>query len=784
MKLKLFLGLLFLSGVLLTWLGGWLFYMSESSLPLYNQRVTISGVTSNVSIEQDVLGNPTIQGKTILDIYCAQGWITARDRLYQMDLIRRRSGGRLAELLGPVVAPLDEFHRKLNYQPVVEKAVALMKPELKAQFQAYADGVNAFIKQGHLPFEMQVLAYVPEPWLIEDTLLVVLSMYEDIDFAIQAKSERALSLLAKNRSDDVFNFLTPLGGFLDAPILPDTRSFKIKMPLSSVIDIRNENHDIQTIDVYGSVLPPAGSNGWAISGKLTASGKPIIAGDPHLAIFAPAIWYRIKLEGAGLNVLGVSLPGVPGVIIGSNSKVAWTLTTTYGDALDLIELTDEMFVKTTHKKIKVRFGWDLDVAVEQTKWGPVVFENPKMAVQWTALDPKELSQLSMTEFMKAQNSDELLRAFSIWKGPIQNLIYATAEGDIGWAVIGTYPKRRGFDGRTAAPRDKDHAWEGYEPFHILPKVKNPSSGFVVSANQRSVGLTDAGWDTVQKFANNSPSASRAFRIRERLMESKKWTPRQVYDIQLDTYSHQIIFYQKLLMSVLNKSRAKDDEWLRAIHSLIQTWDGHVQLESAAYPFLRIFRSQLIATLIDPIWGVAPQSEKYLPKLFWPTLVWTNHEPVLMALLTSSPNHLLHSDFKTYDEAILFSAKRAAKTWANTPEMLAFKKWGDINRTFIHHTFSFLLPEVLGKLFRMPDLPFSGDHWVPKVGTLYHELFHGASMRMVLDLSNIDSGIFNHPSGQSGHFNSPNYRDQFMDWYNETPTPFGFGPTVYREELLP
>ncbi len=768
-------GILILSSVIL------IFWMVRHSLPQNGIGGKISGLTSQVRIEQDEFGVPTLSGSSIEDLYRGQGWVTARDRLFQMDLLRRRSSGRLSEIFGKETRQFDTFHRQVGFSKVAADAFLKMPEKHRKLLEAYAEGVNAFIKQGPLPFEMQLLRYEPKPWSPEDSLLVVLAMFVDLDFASQYLSERSVTLLYQNRPKALADFLTPYGGFIDTPVRLDTVSPSRSLP-GPGIDIRNELPLRPKEGAYEKSR--RGSNAWALSGKYTQSGKPILAGDPHLDLFAPGIWYRIRLEGDSLKTTGVSLPGVPGIAIGSNDDLAWSITYPSVDNLDLIPVSDADVQSSSEEELKIKGEDPQKIPIKKTLWGPIIaHKNGKdLAIQWTALDSDALSQLDTVATMQARNTSEFLSALSSWKGPASNFVFATKSGDIGWVLAGLIPKRVGFDGRISTTRDKNRDWKGYLSFNEMPREINPPSGLVVSANQRMVPFTKGSNAVVYETGSNFSNPDRAFRIKNLLEKEKgKWTVESSAQIQLDIYSPTASFYRDILVNT--QSPSKDDPWWNEISQIAREWNGRVSVDSP-FPLIRAFRRQLIANLVEPLWGTPDLDEDWLKEDKSPVSEWYLVEPVVQSLLENKPLHLLAKQFHSYDEAVIAAALTSAKSLVKNPLDLKKLRWGDYNKTIVPHPFSMAFPDFLGKYFRMPIEESPGTFSTPRAAALLYGKFHSASMRMVVDLSDPTLATYNQPGGQSGNFQSPHYADQFQAWQKGISQKFQPGKSVILDTLTP
>ncbi len=772
----------------------WVRQMKIDSYPLPGGGASLSGLNAEVMIDQDDKGIPTIRAQNVLDAYRAQGWINARDRLFQMDLIRRRSAGRLSEIFGKKALAYDRLHRWLENEVIARKAAKIMHGKAREEIQAYTDGVNSFIKNGPRPFEMQVIGYEPEPWTRADSLLVVMAMHEDLEFFCQLMAERALTMIQDHRGSEVRKFLSSFTGFYDMPLEDDPTTSLIPLPPSAeVINIRTETREIEPVLTASIQAPVVGSNGWVMNGGRTKSGYPILAGDPHLSLNLPNIWYRTRIILPDVHLSGVSLPGMPGLIIGNNGHIAWTMTNGYSDPLDLVELNKNEKIDEFQETILVKGSDPVTFRFEKSKYGPVFKEvnGKKYAIQWVVRDPGVLSKNTVTAINLARNNKELRQAFSEWYGPLQNFIYATSDGDIGWQLIGKTPKRVGFDGQVAVLRDEKHYWDGYYEINEMPHGLNPESGMIVSGNQRLIPVKDSKLEKLP-FLNNASSNSRAWRIKEILQSKKNWTAKEMFDVQMDNFSYEINFYKKIFLkayvdaesfSLMNEEEAG---WLDVIGKTVKQWNGRVNSLSPAYPFLRRFRSMLIAYLLEPIAGLDSFDDPLLEGWrFRPVFKWYFLSAPMNSLLMNQPIHLLSQKFKSYNHAILKAAVETAKILSPVKENFYQLNWGKSNQVDIFHPFAKILPDFIAKYFRVPKVPFDGDHWTPRVGVAWRGFFHSASLRLVSDFKDLKTQSFvNFPGGQSGHFQSPHFLDQYEDWLHAIPTPLEPGKTVVTDRLVP
>lgn len=724
----------------------------------------------SVRVSWDSKGIPLIEASNLPDAYHAQGFVTARDRFFQMELVRRKMSGRLAEVFGPKALNADLENRKWGYQQAADDAFKMMSQEKQKLFEAFSAGVNDFLNQSNRPWELVILGLVPEPWRPADTLLVVLSMYDSLN-RHKESDEKVVSLLRERFSPEIIRFLAPDWGFLDAPILTDPE----KLPALTLPDAGT-----LTVEKKRAVSVPvqsdfeSGSNAWVMSGQRTQSGAPILANDPHLDLRVPNLWYRIGIQTPQGKVYGASIPGIPGIVIGRNEYVAWGFTNSSIDTSDQVLIDKHSPLLTQREEtILIKGEPPHKVTFRNSPWGPVISEEQDhaIAIQWTALDSNQLSGISLVELNQATDSSSLLEALSAWAGPPQNALFATKDGSIGWTIAGRLPKRKGFDGKSRTVRNAQIDWEGYVSRELFPVVLNPKEGFIISANQRTVPPGGP----FSLFGNYWPNPARAKRIQELVTQRQGWNSNDVLTIQLDTLSLTHLWYREQVQSCQLKAMNPEDErWLTQILELINTWDGHANIESSAYPILRSFREQLFQDLILPIAQAISKSEeesiyKYLRR-----------DLLVYQLLTHKPKNLLSPDFSTYCDLVYSSLLQSARGLVSKPDLLKQLTWGNLNQSKIEHPFSKILPSFLGWILNFPQKPMSGDSLVPNVMTPTN----GVSMRLIIDWSNPSQSLFAHPGGQSGHFLSTNYTSSFKPWLTGKSLPFEMEAITTTEIFIP
>lgn len=717
------------------------------------------GLQQPVTVDWDPHHIPWVKAQSWQDAYFLQGYLSARDRFFQMDLTRRKLAGRLSEVFGERALPSDIQYRSWNFSKAAELAVSAMSPENRARFEAYAQGVNQFLALKQKPWEMKLLRAPLIPWRPEDCLLVVLSMYDHLN-RHQSSHEEALALLKQKLAPRTLSFFLVDWGFLDAPIVPDPFPLS-DPPLPLPKDF--------TVQPGFRLQPPQngpddfepGSNAWAISGRLTQSGLPILAGDPHLDLRVPNLWYRMGISIPKHSVFGVSIPGIPGIVIGRNDHLAWTFTNASVDNADQILLPPHATeISSRTETIQIQGQPDHQFNAFDSPWGPVISHegDRPVAIQWTALDPQNLKTLDLSQLNSAANTQELLKAFRSWGGPPQNAIFATRSGDIGWTLVGKIPKRIGFDGQSRQTRTPDQKWLGYLTESQFPVRINPPEGFVVSANQRTVPISTP----FLPFGSHWPNPARARRITDLLVAGSQWSASQSFQVQLDNLSLTHLKYRDFWAHCPQTNiEASKAHWFSKIEPLLRQWHGRTDLNSTAYPILKTFRIRLQQQLLTPMAMTLDANKSSL------LVDFLMNDAFISRVLKHQPPHFLPPEYSSYCDLIQTAMLEAAQSLANSPEKLLEVSWGQINKSEINHPLSRVFPKWLSSWINFPTLPLPGDSLVPNVMTP----MNGASMRMIIDLADSKNSLFSQPGGQTANPWSPHYSEFFRFWVDGHPVPF-------------
>src|SRR5271165_4502530 len=484
----------------------WFYRAVRAALPQVDGTIHLAGLTSPVVVTYDSLGVPNISASNLPDLLLAQGYITAQDRLWQMDMTRRYASGDLSAVLGPEYVKIDREQRILGLRQVAERSVANMPAAQRAQFEAYAAGVNAYIAQHQktLPLEFRFLTYFPHVWTAEDSTLVGLSMVEFLNHYLYKQKlfeEKVLARLGPELTADLY----VNSSWRDHPPGAEGASIENDIPTQTTPEEGEDpgprrGKKISRLTSEGLPLHPEsaderlqpGSNNWVISGAHTVSGKPLLSNDMHLELQIPNVWYEAHLTAGDFDVAGVTLPGVPFVIVGHNRRIAWGFTNLGPNVEDIyIEkfndqgeyLTPQGWVQPEHRNeiIRVKGKPEVTVDVVVTRHGPIITglvpgEARQLALQWIIYKPGA-SKIPFFQVNSAKNWDEFRAAFSTFGAPGQNVVYADIDGHIGYQATGFVPIRASGDGSLPVPGDKDaYEWTGFIPYDQMPRVFDPPSG--------------------------------------------------------------------------------------------------------------------------------------------------------------------------------------------------------------------------------------------------------------------------------------------------------------------
>jgi penicillin G amidase len=748
------------------------------TMPGTQQTASISGLSGPVDITYDGDWVPRIHAGSEVDAATALGFLHARDRMFQMELMRRAASGRLSEIAGPATLPIDRMMRTLGLRQHAVADFATLPPDTRAMLEAYARGVNAFIDlKGRFAAPEFLVLGPPERWEATDSLLwaktmgLWLSMNWREELARQALAGRVPAALIEQLWPPAEGVRAP-----DAMNAPLTRFAAAASRLASVLP--------QFPGSY--TLPPTASNEWAVDGRHTATGAPLLAGDPHLAFGFPGIWYLARIDTPGHVLAGATAPGVPFLVLGHNGKIAWTFTTTGADVQDIFLETQagpgqyqtpdgpKPFV-VREERIKVRGQDDEVLTVRETRHGPVISDldhrggdhgdgdrgggdhgdGPIMAVAMGNLQPNDTAAAGLLALNRAGSVQEAGVAAAEITSPVQNLLVADTK-TIGLFVTGRVPIRKAGDGSAPVPGDGSHDWIGWASGEQLPHSVSPESGRLVNAN-------DPVWppDFPVFMGRDTFGAWRANRIRGMLGKSDRHTLAGFAAMQtdvVDTFAQQVL---PALLAVPNVTGPSEQAL-----ALLKGWDGAAVMDSPAPLIFNAWVDAFYSTVLRHAGltsGVGAPVSDFVASVLSPGGAhWCDGDcgPMLRDSLGTA----------VADLTARFGADPAA--W----------RWGDAHQAVFAHPILRSIP-VLGSFTTISEPSPGDDNTLDRGGTnAALQSVHGAAYRGVYDLADLDRSLFMVTPGQSGNPFSRHARDFVLRWRDGAtitlgPTAASIGGTV-------
>jgi penicillin amidase len=838
----------------------WFYWIAHKPLPQLDGTITVPGISSKIRVVRDQQGVPTIEAATLEDLFFAQGYVTAQDRLWQMDMMRRAAAGELSEVIGEDTLKMDRQERILGLRLAAEAAEKNISARDRAYFDAYARGVNAFLEshRDRLSLEFRLLKYTPRPWTVTDSLLVGAILVQDLNHyrnppaltrekilaklgseltadlyvnsswrdrpptqvrrmtdepAVHSGDEddddeevdpsgrtgRSISALSKvvilsEAGPPARPLLTRWGGAAKDLLSPVTRKQVLRFTqddnnLSSArasdfsSALPYELSSNFTLDETGSFRP--GSNNWVVSGQHTVSGKPLLSNDMHLDHQMPNLWFAAHLKSGNFEVAGVTLPGVPFVIVGHNQRIGWGFTnlgpTVEDDFIEEFNAqgqykTPAGWVEPQHRQetIHVKGKPDVTLDVVTTRHGPIITEllhgeTRKIALRWTLQDGMGLIFFDVDS---AQNWDEFRKAFSTFGAPGQNVMYADVDGHIGYQATGRVPIRAAGDGSLPVSGSDDaHEWKGWIPFDDMPHVYDPPEGILATANGR---ITSDGYKYA--ISTNWDAPWRSDRIYRVLESGKKFAPADMLALQMDVSSTYDRFCaDKFVYAIDHATNAS----MRAKQAadILRDWNGRMSADSAAPTIETKARHELDRLLLEPKLGAAADSPSSRPNsgaLTWKSYQWAMASVWLENVLTKQPARWLPPGYSDYNSLLTAALENAVKK-TGVPSDLSQWQWGKNDPLEIDHPVLSRLP-LIGR-FTGPGLhPQSGSgQTVKQVGRGF-----GPSERLTLNFANFDESTLNLVTGESGVFLSPYYMDQWTAWYGGSTFVFPFSQAAVEQ----
>jgi penicillin G amidase len=760
----------------------------RASLPQLDGSIDVDGLDGPAAIVRDDSGIPTITAASREDLAFATGFAHGQDRFFQMDLIRRQAAGELSELFGSVALGTDQRYRFNRFRTRAQTVFDLASPENRGVVERYADGVNAGLDSlGARPFEYLVLRKEPRVWLPEDSVVVVYAMFMQLNDS-RARKDVRRGFAHRVLPAEVYSWLYPDGSPWDAPLMGEPRSVA-PYPSPHQYAVRDWESEAPPTNEKGR--PPLdGSNNWAVSGALTKTGRAMVSNDMHLGLSTPNIYYQARLVQSGdsaRDITGVTLPGTPFVVAGSNGHVAWGYTNSYGDWTDAVIIQpgaspgtyrtpegDREFITHT-ETIKIADAEAVDYSVRETVWGPIDeaanYPDGEIAVSWIAHKPDALNlQLIRLETVRTVN--EALDIANTMGMPPQNFVTGDADGNIGWTIAGRIPIRTDFDPMLPSDWSKQHGWVGWREPSEYPRIVNPESGRIWSANSRVADgealeiIGDSGYDL----------GARARQIRDALFAQDSFEPVDMLAIQYDDRALFLTPWRDLLLEVLDEDSIAGDDDLIEYRRLVSEWIPRASADSVGYRLVRGFRyvvrQRVFHGLMQPVQAAYDEAVNLR--------ISNQFEAPLWQLLTTQPMHLLPGNYASWDELMIDSAREnIAYLSENFEGPLTERSWGERNTAAIQHPMSRALP-FLANWLDMPQSRMNGDSNMPKAqGATF-----GASERFSVSPGDEENGLMHMPTGQSGHPLSDFYRKGHDSWLNGESSPFWPEKAAHTLTLIP
>ncbi|WP_194421120.1 penicillin acylase family protein [Microbacterium abyssi] len=830
----------------------------QRSFPQTSGELQVDGLQSQVTVQRDALGVPTITADSSADLFYAQGYVHAQDRFFEMDFRRHVTSGRVSEMFGESQAATDMFLRTLGWRDIAEQEVEALDDTSLAYYQSYADGVNAYLTEHdgaaasleYAVLGMQNPDYEIEPWEPADSVAWLKAMAWDLRTNIEDEIERAILVAetgdatAPDDSLDLLEQLYPAYPFDENPVIvpkistvpavdagTDAATASLTDPgdgdgiQNAVTTVEWAEADT-VIEAAGMLLGDAGegigSNSWVVSGELTESGMPLLANDPHLGAALPSVWYQVQLrcstvsEECPFDVSGFSFSGMPGVVIGHNDRIAWGFTNLTTDVADLyVERVDgDQYwrdgalepLEIREETIEVAGGDDIDLTIRSTVHGPIISGltddftaiaegevwaddtdirqgetdaaagmsgDYAVSLRWTALDPGTTAQ-ALFAMNVAQDFDGFRKAASLFDVPAQNLIYADVDGNIGYQAPGRLPIRGAGDGWLPQPGwDSAYDWTDYIPFEELPVAYNPSSGYIVTANNAIV--TDDYDHFLSRDWDYGYRAARIAHLIERKAAAAPLTAADLRDIQNDNE----MWIGKKLATVMGDVDVEGKGPQEAV-ALLRTWDAQNNADSPAAAYANVLWSNLVLNLFA-------NREEPLPydsqgRLF----------TVVDALLDDPADPLWTNeqiDVSGMEEMLALSAEQAYDELVSLQGNVSSRwNWGSLHAiTLTNETFGSSGIAPIEALFNRGPYPVGGGASVVNAtGWMIGESYATTtvpSMRMVIDLADFDASSWNHLTGASGHAFHPHYVDQTDNWAAGIQTVWAYTPDAVDEATV-
>ena len=753
--------------------GGAAAWLHLSAQARHAGSAPVGGLGGAVTVTRDAWGVPHIRAQTDADAVFALGFAHWQDRAWQMDFQRRVAQGRLAEVLGEAALPQDRFLRTWGFERAAQAALPALSAQSRALIRAYTAGVNAAQAQDRTALEFRILGYAPEPWREVDSVswskLMAFDLggnYEEevlgaqvvrrlgadgLDQVTAPYPDGAPTVLSADELSGAAQSLTgaaAAGEPSEATRPPTTRPSatvpKATLPSATVAALRSHLQAARTLGLQA--VPGKGSNNWVIAGTRTASGKPILADDPHLALTAPMLWYLADVQGDRLKAIGASIPGLPAIVIGRNERVAWGVTNVNPDVQDLYIEPEGAPLTSRREVIRVKGAPDVILTVRSSRHGPIISDagagavGPRVALKWTALQGGDTTMDAFLGLNYARNWADFTGALRSYVAPSQSFVYADVDGNTGYYAPGRIPVRRGWDGSLPVSGDGSREWQGFIPFEQLPHTFNPADGLIVTANNRVVP------DSYPHALGNDRNWAepyRAQRITDLLDTGRKLTVADVQRVQLDTLS--LVWAD--LKEPLLATRPGSNRARQALERL-RGWDGQQTTGSVPSTLFEAWLMELQEMARDELGNDAVMNSLSVLNQLRGNgeLCAVNGRGDCAALLT-----------RTLEAALTDLEDRLG------PDLNGWT-YGKLHTVASHHR-AFGKVSALAWLFNH-EAPTPGGTNTVNVARPEHGTFrqtHGASYRQIVDLASPNRSVYIGSLGQEGHPLARHTADQQARW---------------------
>jgi penicillin amidase len=759
----------------------------RGSLATLDGEVKGNVLRARVTVTRDALGIPTITAGNRLDAAYVTGYLHAQDRFFQMDLLRRVAAGELSELFGRGALEIDRRHRRHRFRARAAGFLQSQNAADRAMLDRYVEGVNdGLTALAARPFEYGLLMTKPRPWSAADSLLVVWAMYFDLQGNLESR-ELARGWLRDHSTQEQLAFLLPEASRFDAPL--DAPEIKVTTPIPAEAPawLGPPTGDTHLAD---SQHPSVGSNNWAVAGTRTVHGGAIVANDMHLSIRLPHIWYRMQIsysddQGELRHITGVTLPGQPLVVVGSNGHVAWGFTNSYGDYLDLVEVqrdpADDLRIRlgdhweraTEHTELlAVKDRPAVALKVIDTSLGPIRdIGGRAFAVHWVAHEPGAVN-LNLSQLEGASDLADAQAVANIAGIPAQNMVAGDSHGHIGWTIAGPLPDREVAPAASFPFKaEAGLSWTRLRSPDSYPRLVDPAQGQIWTANNRQL----AGDQYLKIGDGGADLSARARQVRDDLTALGTTNELAVYGVALDDRALFVDEWRNRALRALSDPSTEPSPLRAEFRRLLrESWGGEASIDSVGY---RLARAYEYAVYVEMFGAVDSELKKLDDEASFDNAS-TRWPVVAAALLDGRPMGWLPAG-RTWAQLELAAVDRAIREVTRGGQSLASATWGSRNIVAPAHPFVKAMP-LLRHWLSAPATPMAGDENMPK----FASPTDGQSERMTVSPGREAQGIFNMPGGASGHPLSPYFLAGHAAWLKGEPTPFLPGPTVHTLTFVP